>query len=76
MNTSFTPMHLNLLIESYTGSTSSYPDTPTKTKYQDDLLKQGLIYPIGHITFQTTAYGKRKIEELLIVMELPGGKKA
>lgn len=67
----FTPMHLILFVESYTGVSSRFPANCKKQQYLDDLVDQGLIYSTG-IEYKVTAYGARKIEQLLMTMQLPG----
>ena len=71
MSQQFTPMHLILLVEAYTGAPSSFPDTPTKHQYLKHLVQQGLVYSTG-VSYAATAYGSRKIEQLLLTMQLPG----
>lgn len=67
----FTTTHLILFIESYTRTSSLFPASCKKQQYLDDLVHQGLIYSTG-IEYKVTAYGARKIEQLLMTMQLPG----
>ena len=73
MPKTFTPVHLIMLIEAHTRTPCSFKETPTKAEYTRDLIEQGLVYiTIGHDQLSATKYGKRKIEELLLTMQLPG----
>jgi hypothetical protein len=74
MITEFTPLHLTLLIEAYTGSPSTVPDTPTKREFIYDLIKQGLVYQEWS-TLYITEYGKRKVREILLLLQSLGEEK-
>ena len=70
----FTPLHLTILIAAYVGNPDGYCESPTATDYENDLIRQGLIYRMefDNPGIHATKYGERKLQELLIKMELPG----
>lgn len=67
----FTPLHLTILLTVFTGSKTGYAVTDTSNGYEEDLVRQGLLYrnAIGYI--QITEYGKAKTQELLLRLHTP-----